>query len=139
MAEVVNGMMRRFSVVAATLAVGLVSSSCAKSLTDPGFACTAVAIAGVYVTVQDRLTDSPPPFTGLWARARDGTYVDSTTMSFPSSVVGAVSVPLAYERTGTYTVTVHVDGYQEWERTGVVVTEDECHVIPVSLNARLDK
>jgi hypothetical protein len=44
---------------------------------------------------------------------------------------------LAYERAGTYTVTVEQQGYRPWSRSGVRVTKDECHVRGVSITARL--
>ena len=46
---------------------------------------------------------------------------------------------LAYERAGTYTVTVHATGYRDWIKPGVTVTKDVCHVIGVLLTARLVK
>ncbi|MEO5580406.1 MAG: PEGA domain-containing protein [Gemmatimonadaceae bacterium] len=50
-----------------------------------------------------------------------------------------VLLSLAYERAGTYTVTVTKPGYREWRRTGVQVGRDECHVITVPLTARLQQ
>jgi hypothetical protein len=52
-------------------------------------------------------------------------------MAFGSDLVGAG------ERAGTYAVTVTATGYAEWTTSGVVVTADECHVIPVRLEPRL--
>lgn len=43
----------------------------------------------------------------------------------------------AGERPGTYTVTVSKPGFRDWQRAGIVVTADECHVHPVELSARL--
>ncbi len=131
--------MSRTFITMAAIAAAVTSQSCRKFSTDPGLVCTQVAIAAVYVRVEDRLNDTPPPFVGLWARAVDGNYRDSTTMSFTNQQTGAVSMALAYERPGTYTVTVHANGYLDYERTGVVVTKDECHVIPVEVVARLSK
>ena len=131
-------MTRRIS-LAVVLAVVAVSGSCRKFSTEPGLVCTAVAIAGIYINVQDRLTDTPQPFTGLWARAVDGTFRDSSAMAFTNPQTGVVSIALVYERPGTYDVTVNANGYQQFVRTGVVVTKGECHVNPVEIVARLLK
>ena len=45
----------------------------------------------------------------------------------------------AYERAGSYSVLVLKDGYVPWSRSGVRVFEDKCHVITVSLEARLER
>jgi hypothetical protein len=47
--------------------------------------------------------------------------------------------PLAYEKPGTYEVTVQQTGYRLWTRTNVQVTRDECHVQTVSLTALLQR
>ena len=58
---------------------------------------------------------------------------------FNDSQTGVVRAALAFERAGTYAVTVHADGYKDWSKTGVVVTKDVCHVIGVALSARMVK
>ena len=52
--------------------------------------------------------------------------------SFSNSLVGAG------ERAGTYDATVTATGYAAWTSEDIFVTEDECHVIPVSISAELD-
>lgn len=130
-------MIRKLTAVA-VLGATFVAGSCLRELEAP-IACTAVAYAGIYVSVQDRFDDAPPPFVGIWARAVQGTYRDSTTESFTNNATGAVTVALAYERKGTYDVTVHADGYVDFQQNGVLVTADECHVVPVEIVARLVK
>ena len=61
---------------------------------------------------------------------RDGAYVD-TLPPFGNEYSGAG------ERAGTYSVTVQRLGYRVWRNDGRRVREDECHVIPVRVNARL--
>ena len=64
---------------------------------------------------------------------RDGDYVETTSESFDGrTLVGAG------ERAGTYIITVAREGYHSWVLTDVEVTEDECHVDPVSLLAELE-
>ena len=52
-----------------------------------------------------------------------------TTRSLPAS--------LAYESPGTYTVVLEVPGYLRWERTGIRVRADQCHVTTVQVTADL--
>ena len=124
--------------LASSLALG---AACSRaSSTDPGgIICTAIAVAGINVTVVDSATGQPAAFAGLWVRAKEGSYTDSSTMSFTDGQTGAVRMALTYERAGTYAVTVHANGYQDWNKSGVVVTKDACHVIGVQLTARLVK
>lgn len=125
-------------VVKVASAVAILFSSACGSVNDPGdgLVCTTEARAAISLTVVDSLTGQPAAFTGLFARAVDGTYVDSASF-FTSPGSGAVSTGLAYERKGTYTVTVGAAGYQNWVKTGVNVTAGECHVNGVVLTARL--
>ncbi len=123
------------------LAVAILISAACGSVNDPGdeLVCTTEARAAISLTVVDSLTGQPAAFTGLFARVADGTYTDSTTHFFTTPGSGAVSTALAYERKGSYTVTVGAAGYQNWVKTGVNVTAGECHVNGVVLTARLVK
>lgn len=107
-----------------------------KSATGPVY-CTAEARPAVALTVVDSATNQPALFQNLWAVARDGTYRDSVAVSLGDVQKGAVTVYLAYERAGVYTVSAKADGYQVWTKTGVAVTGDVCHVTTVRLTARL--
>ena len=64
----------------------------------------------------------------------------SDTNSF-SETYGQPEIPigLAYEREGTYAVTVSKSGYKAWTASGVRVIRDGCHVRTVKLNARLQR
>jgi hypothetical protein len=101
--------------------------------------CTTEARAAISLVVVDSLAPNTTGFTGVWARAVDGAYRDSSAMTFVEPGTGTTRLALAYERRGTYTVTVHANGYQDWTRSGIVVTGDECHVTGVLLTARLVK
>jgi hypothetical protein len=105
-----------------------------------GVICTAEAKAGLVISIEDSLSGSKGPFAGVNYVAREGTaFSDSTLVAaVPAQVSGlAFSVGLAYERVGTYAVTVKATNYRPWTKSGVVVAKDACHVIPVSLVARL--
>jgi hypothetical protein len=102
--------------------------------------CTLEARAGITIAVQDSLTGSSGPFSNVSYVAKDtSTFQDSTFIaSVPAQVSGSpFLVGLAYEHAGKYTVTVRATGYRSWIKTGVVVGKDACHVIGVSLTARL--
>lgn len=102
--------------------------------------CTQEARAGITIGVQDSVTGSAGPFGNVSYVAKDtSAYRDST---FIATVTTQVSgslflVGLAYEHVGKYTVTVTAAGYRPWIKTGVVVAKDACHVIGVSLTAKL--
>ncbi|MBT5045162.1 MAG: carboxypeptidase regulatory-like domain-containing protein, partial [Gemmatimonadales bacterium] len=44
----------------------------------------------------------------------------------------------AWERAGTYEVSIAREGYHTWMQSGLVVNEDDCHVIPVNLDVALE-
>jgi hypothetical protein len=101
--------------------------------------CTDIAMAAINVKVLDSASGLGLSFSNLWARARDGTYTDSTLVPFTIAANAPRTFGLAYEREGTYEVTVRAAGYREWTRPNVVVKRDECHVIPVALTAYLQR
>ena len=106
-------------------------------VTKPGPICQEYAAAAINVAIRDSLTGAVPALTNVIAAARDGAYADSIKLAaFPPPFFGG-SLGLAYERKGTYVVTVRADGYSQWIRSGIVVTADECHVVPVAVTARL--
>ena len=126
--------------IAPVVVVAVLAAACGKSTTGPGgVACTTLAAAGLNITVVDSLTGQPSAFAGLWARAKDGAYTDSSATAFVEQPAGTVRMALAYERPGNFAVTVHASGYQDWTKSGVTVTKDVCHVIGVQLTARLVK
>lgn len=110
------------------LALGL--AAC-ESPTPP-VACTAIAVQALNVTVVDAATGR---------RICDATVVaeeaafSSTLVPFPDGPECQYSGPT--ERPGRYDVRVTRAGYQSATRTGVVVSADECHVIPVRLTVEL--
>jgi hypothetical protein len=111
------------------LASTLVSGACQL----PGsVACTLEARAAVSIDVRDSVTNAAVG-RGSTIIARDGAYADT------AEITGVFDGPygLAYERAGTYTVTVDQQGYRPWSRAGIRVTKDECHVRGVSITARL--
>jgi hypothetical protein len=98
-----------------------------------GGACTTDFRYGVVVEVRDSVTGAHAA-DGARLVVRDGTYAD-TSDQLPFTE--PLTLQAAGERSGTYTLTVEKSNYQDWTRTGVRVREDQCHVIPVRLAARL--
>ena len=98
-------------------------------------ACTLDFRFGLVVTILDDL-DGAPLAAGARGTAVDGSFVDSLMVLGPVDSSTRTRVA-AGERAGTYTVTVVHPGYRDWQRPSVVVAADECHVIPVPLEARM--
>ena len=96
--------------------------------------CTMEARAGLTVEVLDSATQAPATL-GATIIARSATVTDST----PGPATAEGTVGLAYERPGTYTVTVTKPGYRGWSRSGISVTADQCHVHPVKVTALLQR
>ena len=119
------------------LVAGLVAGACSStsnSIDRPGseVVCTLEARAGINITAFDSVGGQPIGTIGT-AIAQDGSYSEKA-IGVPGT---PVRYSMAYERAGTYTVTLAVDGYQSWRATGIVVRRDACHVIAVQLTARL--
>lgn len=74
---------------------------------------------------------------GVLGLARDGSFVD--TLEVFGSFAGTLDLYGAGERAGRYDITISKPGYQTWQRTDVRVTEDECHVRTVRLEALLER
>ncbi len=72
---------------------------------------------------------------GVLGLARDGSFVDTLSVF---GFDGVLDLYGAHERAGRYDVTISKPGYRTWRRDGVRVTEDECHVRTVELEAHLE-
>ena len=91
-------------------------------------------IPGIVLFIVDS-TDGPfraPVTTTL----RDGPF--SQTIAFPATY-GLDHRYLAYERAGTYSITLDAPGYKTWRRDNVVVARGDCHVKPVSVTALMQR
>ena len=106
----------------------LASSAC---LGTTGPDCTANIVDGLIVRVHDSTTNLPVG-EGATVTAQDGSHLETLRLT-----VGSFTFQGATERSGTYVVRVSKSGYQPWTRTGVVVTESECHVIQVEVVVKL--
>jgi hypothetical protein len=115
------------------------AGACAQRRGSPdpegGVICTLEARSSFAVTVTDS-TSGGPIRSGATVRVTDGSFAD--TLLAPGAGASAYSGGV-YERPGTYTVAVSHPDYRPWQRSGVEVTRDECHVQTQQLTARLQR
>ena len=97
---------------------------------EPGVICTREARSALAVTVVDDATGAR--IDGATVRVTDGEFAENLN-SFDGMYSGV------YERAGTYTIVVSHPDYRQWQRAGVVVQRDECHVITEEVEARLTR
>ena len=101
--------------------------SCTFNNTDE-IQCTEEARAGLNITVKNAVTNQVLG-NGITVTAKDGNYTE--TLEFFD-----VNNPIfsgAWEREGTYIITVSGSGYITFVSEAITVTSDECHVIPMQL------
>jgi hypothetical protein len=115
-----------FAVLTLCVSCGIASED--ASPTDP-IACTLNAVAGIVVTTVDSTTGQPLQAVAQ-VIAQDGAYTDKAVALPPEYYA-------AYERPGTYVVSVSLAGYQSWQMPNVVVRRGQCHVTSAQLTARL--
>ena len=106
----------------------------------PSF-CTAESVPGIEVKVLDAETGHPAAcgavawfVSGSWAEEMDASWGCTEPDTLQSPWLRG-----AHERAGNYSVLVLKDGYIPWSRSGIRVFEDECHVLTVRLEARLER
>lgn len=105
--------------------------SCTSNKID-GIPCTEEARAGLNITVKNAVTNQIFG-EGVTVKATDGNYIE--TLEFFDSNNPIFSG--AWERAGTYIVTVSGVGYVTFVSESITVTSDECHVIPQQLQVSL--
>ena len=106
-------------------------SSCEDN-DDNQIFCTDQFVYGLNVIVLDAVTGNPI-FQDIEVKAVDGAYQEILELvpGLEYAFVGAG------ERAGTYVVTVTKAGYQTYTSAPIILTRDECHVIPQSLTVNL--
>jgi hypothetical protein len=116
------------------------ASACRHESTDPEVvvACDASLRSGISVAVVDSLTGAGV-LAGATIRAVDGSFRDSLIIAANRADLNSVALGLVWERPGTYVVSVQRLGYQTWTRSNIEVTRGTCHVLPISLTARLQR
>lgn len=108
--------------------------SCDESSETQPIICTTEAKAGLNISVTLVESSSNIPISdGITVTATDGNY--SETLQFFDSQNPIFSG--AYERPGTYIVTVTKPGRQTYVSQPIRVSRDVCHVIPNNLSVVL--
>ncbi len=124
-------------VLPALACVALVCVCCNDFGPTGGRVCSTEARVGIQITVRDARTGLPAA-NNVIAIAQDNSFID-TLRTFPfGNPDSALTLHGVYERAGTYAVILKKSGYRDWIRTNVAVNRDECHVITVQLDARLE-
>ncbi len=92
--------------------------------------CSDVYTPGLVVTVRD---GGNTITNGVTVTATDGDYIEEL-----DPLANTHTFEGAYERTGTYTITVTGEGYAPYVSDPIVVAADECHVITQQLTVNLE-
>lgn len=123
-----------------TLGPLVLLGACGSLLPVENVICTTSVEPGLEIQVRDARTGAPAA-AGVVAIARDGAYTDTLRVAGWNGPPGdstATTVAGASERPGTYDIRIQKPGYRAWERTGVRVRDDECHVVTVRLDVLLE-
>ncbi|MFO7673382.1 MAG: hypothetical protein R6V74_06730 [Lutibacter sp.] len=105
--------------------------SCTYNNTDE-IQCTEEARAGLNVTVKNAVTNQILG-TGITVKATDGNYTETLEFFDANNPIFSG----AWEREGTYIITVSGVGYITFVSESITVAADECHVIPQQLQVIL--
>jgi hypothetical protein len=128
------------SVAAILVTLAAVLSGCEDEIL---FDCTQQFEYGLGVETRERGTGAA--VLGATLIVRDGIYLEVSGPSVPRTLTDSAFrsahpvLSAAGERPGRYDLTVRHPDYHVWEVQDVVVTADECHVIPVRLTALLER
>jgi hypothetical protein len=126
------------SLCSALAAAVLALAGCSAAAVDPN--CTDELRPGIKLTREDSTTGAGQPFTEVVAVACEEPFADTARVA---ALIGDPSrfglLGLAFERPGSYRVTVRAAGYAPWVVSDVRVDEEPAchHVITRSLAARL--
>lgn len=93
--------------------------------------CTDVYTPGLIVTVKDASTGAVLS-DNVTVTATDGDYIEELHVPEPETDFYG-----AYERKGTYVITVTSDGYIPYTSDPVTVDADECHVLTQDVSVML--
>jgi hypothetical protein len=97
--------------------------------TDPLVVCPLRPVPAIRAEVRSQSTGEL--LLGATGGVRDGEYSDALVSLGPGLLAGA------YDRPGTYTVTVQKEGFSPWTASGVTASMSSCSVNTVELTARL--
>ncbi|KJY80868.1 hypothetical protein INR79_10835 [Vibrio sp. SCSIO 43132] len=70
---------------------------------------------------------------------RDGEFSEERSNPHGTGCDNSKALLGAYEREGTYKVSVFKDGYLDWSTEGIEVSSNVCHVNTITIQAYLEK
>lgn len=98
--------------------------------------CTASLDAGIVIKVIDNASGNPAS-CGARAVITTNGYLETVENPVATSCLDTMPLAGAYERPGTYSITVSKAGYSDFTADNIVVTSGVCHVNTVTMEARL--
>ncbi len=107
----------------AAMSAGLSIGDCITIIPGP-VACTQEYVYGLSVTVLNE--EGGQSITGATLTLREGSYTEVMEEGSPGVYIGAG------ERAGSYTLTIEKTGFEDRAIGNLVVTANECHVIPLA-------
>lgn len=123
-----------------TLTAGLMAMlflpGCSEVVDDNPTVCTTEARAGIVISVVDSATGSPIA-CGAHAVITAPGFAEDVDNTPPLPCDDRSAIAGAYERPGTYSVTVSRQGYYDLTMNDIVVTAGVCHVNTASVEARM--
>lgn len=100
-----------------------------------GVDCTTSVEPGIVLELYDAQTTAPIT-AGAEAELRDGAYIEVLAQSAEEGEASN-EMPGAWERPGTYDITVEHPDYAIWTREDVLIRAGQCHVITRTIRADL--
>lgn len=115
-------------------------SGCGFKTTSDGevIACSGSVEPGIKVEVIDKETGLPIS-CGASSVIRDGEFFDKVKNPSGSGCADSTALLGAYEREGTYEVSVFKEGYLDWRVEDISVSSNVCHVNTITIQAYLEK
>ena len=123
--------MRRAVQLVGLFAVGVLATGCDRST------CAGVGQPAVRAHIRDALTGAPLAYRSTLI-VREGTYVDS--VPYPNPAVDSATVDYidaAWDRSGTYSITVRREGSRVWTINHIRTEKDGCEFDNAEFTVRL--
>ncbi len=105
---------------------------------EDDFFCNDSEEPAIEIEVFDSATQLPIS-CGAKATIQDGTFTQEVENTPETNCDDSIILGAADERAGNYDISISKEGYYEWNTYNVVVSENECHVNTVNIQAYLEK
>ncbi|WNC69770.1 hypothetical protein RI845_06385 [Thalassotalea nanhaiensis] len=100
--------------------------------------CTTSVEPAIEIEVYDSASQLPIT-CGAKATIQDGTFTQEVENTPDTDCDDSNMLTAADERAGNYDISISKEGYYEWNTYNVAVSENECHVNTVTIQAYLEK